>query len=110
MSERRTINEREFRELCDIVLNGRESIWRSRDSTKPDLDDKIALLEYLEQRVWDKVIHAPRLLVGDIFKTPAENFYEGIQVKVDKYGDPPFNSRPIIDDMLNKALSGKNNG
>jgi len=53
------------------------------------------------------VIHAPRLLVGDIFKTPVEKFYEGIQVKVDKYGDPPFNSRPIIDDMLHKALSGK---
>jgi hypothetical protein len=108
MSERRTINEQEFRDLCNIVLNGRESIWKSRDSTNPGLDDKIALLEYLEQRVWDKVIHAPRLLVGDISITPAENFYKGIQTKVDKYGDPPFNSQPIIDEMLNKALSEKN--
>jgi len=106
MSERRTINEREFRELCDIVFNGRESIWKSRDSTKPGLDDEIALLEYLEQRVWDKVVHAPRFLVGDIFKTPAEEFYKGIQAKVDKYGDPPFDSRPIVGEMLNKASSG----
>ena len=66
MSVRGTINEQEFRELCDVVFNGRESIWSSRDSTNPGLDDKIALLQYLEQRVWDKVIHAPRVLIGDI--------------------------------------------
>ena len=108
--EYRTINRQEFEELCNRVLEQRESIWRSRDSVRPGLDDGVALLECLEQRVWDQVIHAPRLLVGDIFKTPAEEFYKGIQSKVDKYGDPPFESRPIIDDLLKKALSYKRNG
>ena len=106
----RTIDQQEFQELCDFVLQNRESIWRSRDSTNPALDDRIALLQYLEQRLWDKVIHAPRLLVGDIFKTPAEEFHKGIQTKIDQHGDPPFDSRPIVDKMLNEALSEKSDG
>jgi hypothetical protein len=100
-----TINEREFREMCNTVLTNRASIWRDRDLKHPGLGDDVALLSYLEQMVWDKVIHAPRLLVGDILKTPAENYHEGIRVKVDKYGDPPFNARPIVDEMLSKALA-----
>jgi hypothetical protein len=91
--------------LCAFVLDHREDIWSSRDSTKPGLDDRVALLEYLEQSLWDKVIHAPRLLVGDIFKTPADAFYKSIQAKVDSHGDPPFNSRPIVAETLNKAVA-----
>lgn len=104
----RSIDEDEFRDMCDFVVNHRESIWRDRDLKNPGLDDRITLLQYLEQQVWDKVIHQPRLLVGDLLKTPAENFYIGIQTKIDKHGDPPFDARPIVDEMLNRALTQLN--
>jgi hypothetical protein len=103
----RTITKKEFKDLCDFVFTHRESIWQDRDRQKPGLDDRIALLQYLEQQVWDKVINEPRFLPGDIFKTPAETFYHGIQTKIDKHGDPPFDSRPVVDDMLNKAVAEK---
>jgi hypothetical protein len=107
MSDTGSINEQEFRELCDIVLNGREIIWRGRDSQTPGLDDKVALLKHLEDRVWSKTVHEPRVLIN-VDKAPAEEFYRAIQKRIDEYGKPPFDSKPILDDMLNKALAEKN--
>src|SRR5947209_19720927 len=99
MSDSGSINEQEFRELCDIILNGREVIWRKRDSERPGLDDKVTLLKELEDRVWRKTVHEPRVLIN-WDKTPPEEFYRMIQERIDEYGKPPFDSKPILDEML----------
>ena len=71
-----------------MVIERRESIWRNRDSVKPGLDDRVALLEYLEQRVWDQVIHAPRLLVGDISKHRRQNSIEEFSSRLINWRSP----------------------
>jgi hypothetical protein len=106
----RTITQDEFQDMCDFAYTHRDEIWRDRDIKNPGLDDRIALLQYVEQQLWDKVIHQPRLLIGDVLKTPADNFYLGIQKKIDEHGDPPFNWRPIVDDMLDRSMAAKNTG